>query len=212
MGKNKQFPIPLEFTMVVKHFVRKEDTEDTEDTLKLHIRENLSPSDDSFWVKTGAGGNDFNTNEPWKEVGYEDVRLFCEQIINDGDLADKIKEKTGYSIHEVKVSETREGCLEIILLVFAVIGGVVAIHDAYEKIKKIIEDHMTDRLRKKFYTHGSFDVTVCFNEKQFASNHVDVPDTRPKRDAFFWYLLVSNIILLGIIGLLVGKAVASMYW
>lgn len=86
------------------------------------------------------------------------------------------------------------------------------------------------RLNEEFYTNGNFEVDVNSEKyKEYGYMQEEMfhlgrgvrrvlPDSlyeisyRPKHDGLFWYLLISNVVMLILIVLLVGKAVINMYW
>jgi hypothetical protein len=166
-------------------------------------------------------------------ANYSDVRDFCEHVIND-EVAKELQELIDWPIKEVKVNRTYEGSLIVVFSVlfniYQFIGGIAGFRDTLKLIESTVQRHMKKRLADEFSTNGYFEVSVNsekdrdygymlekmfhFGMKGRGAFPVPVYEAgyRPRRDGLFWYLLISNIVLLIIIGILVGKAVFSMYW
>lgn len=191
--------------------------------------DNLSPNCE-FSVKRRNRHNDEYKENGYRRATYGDVRDFCEKIIND-EISNEIQEMLDLPIHEVKVIKTHEGSLivffSVVFDIYQFVAGISGVHATVKLIEKTVKMHMQKRLADEFYTNGYFDVNVnaetetrhddIFNELLNSKNRriFTVPlgeSSRPKRDALFWYLLVSNIVLITIVVLLVGNAVVKTYW
>lgn len=220
------------FTMTIKHNV----TEDYEETdyqgrrqKRQRTYDNLAP-DENFRVR-------FRNSQEFDEsdgiANYSDVRDFCKRVINE-EISGELCELIDIPIKEVKVNRTYEGSLIVVFSVlfniYQFIGGIAGFRDTITLIRNTVRRHMKKRLNDKFCTNGYFEVEVeSENDKNYGymleelfhfgfRKHsgilpipMDEPNNNIRRDAFFWYLLISNIVLLIIIGFLVGKAVISVY-
>jgi len=167
-------------------------------------------------------------------ANYSDVRDFCERIINE-EIIVELRELIDIPIKEVKVNRTYEGSLivvfSVLLNIYQFIGGIAGFRDTIKLIEKTVNRHMKKRLNDEFYTNGYFDANVYAEKdkdyeymleemfhfkfrKRGGIIPVPIEETsyHPKRDGLFWYLLISNIVLLIVIGILIGKAVISFYW
>lgn len=220
------------FTMTIEHNV----TENYEEIdyqgrrqKRERIYDNLTPNE-NFHVRFR---NRQDRNENDEVANYSDVRDFCENIINE-EIYKELCE-LDIPVKEVKVHRTYEGSLiivfSVLLNIYQFIGGIAGFRDTIILIRNTVYRHMKKRLNDKFCTDGEFEVKV---ESEKDSNYsymleelfhfgfrkhggilpvpVDEPNKKIRRDAFFWYLLISNIVLLVIIGFLVGKAVISVYF
>jgi len=211
------------FTLTLEHKV----TEDYDDTdyqgkriKQQRTYDNLSPNSD-FYVKRR---NQHDKNEPNGSASYGDVRDFVEHVINK-EIADELRELIDIPIKEVNVNRTYEGSLIIVFSVFInafqFISSISGFRDTVKLIENTVNRHIKKRLDDEFSTRGYFDVNVKSERDNdyghFFEKHGIFPisfssqEPRTNRDALFWYLLISNIVLLILVGLLVGKAVLKMY-
>jgi hypothetical protein len=220
------------FTMTLEHNVTEDYTE-TDSLGKWQKRQktydNLAPNGD-FCVRFRKQHKQENNEDM---ACYSDVRNFCERIINE-EIAGELRELIDIPIKEVKVNRTYEGSLivvfSVLFNVFQFIAGIAGFRDTMVLIRNTVRRHMKKRLNDAFCTNGYFEVKV---EPENNTNYgymiedlfhfefrkrggirsipVDESGNHAKRDAFFWYLLISNIVLLITIGILAGKAIMSVY-
>lgn len=180
---------------------------------------------------------DFNYDEPYQEslhpggvyylskhseskVSYEDIANEAIQIINS-DLKPELQKYTDISVKEVEAQAVYEGSIEIIYTVVLgfldLVGGLKDLYDAVQLIKEISERHINKKLSDRFGRHFKVDTYVIVPdehwqfEKEMLGN-CSVDGSEEKRDAFFYYLLVANIVLLIIVGVLVFGAVKIVYF
>lgn len=220
------------FTMTIEHNVTEDYNEigsRGERQICQKIYDNLAPNGDfrvRFRKQHEQDNNDGMAN-------YSDVRNFCERVINE-EIAGELRELVDFPIKEVKVNRTYEGSLIVVFSVlfnlFQFIGGIAGFRDTMVLIRNTVQRHMKKRLNDEFRTNGYFEVKVeSENDTNYGymledlfhfgfrkrggilSIPVGESNNHVKRDAFFWYLLISNIVLLIIIGILVGKAVINVY-
>lgn len=231
--KNQQPQSRAVFTMTLEHNVTEEyDETDYQGKRQKRQRtyDNLAPNRDfrvRFRKHHEQDENDGMAN-------YGDVKDFCERVINE-EMAGELRELIDIPIKEVRVNRTYEGSLIIVLSVlfniYQFIGGIAGFRDTIKLIENTIHRHMKKRLNDEFRTNGYFDVKVSFEkdrdygymlEEMFHFGHkrrggilpvsMGEANYRNKRDGMFWYLLISNIVLLVLLGILVGKAVITVYW
>lgn len=203
------------FTMTLRHNI-------TDDYNEKRVYDNLAP-DKKFYVHFRKRRERMDNNDV---AYYSDVRDFCERIINE-EIADELRVLIDIPIKEIKVNRTYEGSLIIVFSVlfnlFQFISSIAGFRDTIKLIENTVYRHMKKRLNDEFTTEGYFTIEVrserddsysYFVENNCGSIPVSFSNTRSqaKRDGLFWYLLISNIVLLVIIGILVGKAVLKMYW
>lgn len=155
------------------------------------------------------------------KVFYEDIANEAVRIIN-GDLKPELQKYTFISIKEVQVQAVYEGSIEIIYSVVLglldLVGGLKDLYDAAQLIREISERHINKKLSDRFGRHFKVDTYVIVPEywdhwqleEQMIGAQGD--SSAVKRDAFFYYLLVANIVLLVIVGVLVFGAVKTVYF
>ncbi len=167
---------------------------------------------------------------PKQEMKIESKKI--EKLIKQTikyDLEKEIK-KFGVDI-KTEINSTRYGSIEVFFTVFittfSFIASIKGFYDSIIFIKKQTEKLLRSNLNEQF--GDFFYVVVSAEYPSFESREIskeefdfllskrkpygyfDTINEKPKRDGFFWYLLISNIILLGIIGLLIIKAVINYY-
>lgn len=181
---------------------------------------------------------DFNNREPYQKpllaghyyyleedsktrVFYNDIADEVVRIINS-DLKPELQKYTSISIEEIQVYAIYEGSIEVIFSVILsfiqLIGGLKDLYDTIHLIREISERHINKKLSDKFGRHFEVDTYVIVpesrdywrSEKEIDMNRI-LNSRTEKRDAFFYYLLVANIVLLIIIGVLVFSAVKAIY-
>lgn len=159
----------------------------------------------------------FNT-----EVSYADIVNEAIRIINS-DLKLELQKYTDIFIKEVQVQAVYDGSIEIIYTVilgfFNLIGGIKDLYDVVHLICEISERHINKKLSDRFGRHFKVGAYVIVpesrdywrvEEKMRCNWNMD--RGMEKRDAFFYYLLVANIVLLLIVGVLVFGAVKTVYF
>lgn len=159
--------------------------------------------------------------DPDKNAFYKNISDEAIRVINS-ELKPELQKYTDIPIEEIQVQAVYKGSIEIIYVVIMevldLVSGLKDLYDAVRIIQDISERHINKKLSDKF--GGDFKVDT----------HVIVPESRDywwpeemrwnrsmesgvkKRDAFFYYLLVANIVLLVIVGALVFGAVKTMYF
>jgi len=167
----------------------------------------------------------FEEKQSNNKVSYETIRDFVVNVIK-GDLSEVCKKYVDVSI---QVDGEHEGSL---VLVFSAIfntiqfiSGVKDVYDIAQLIRDLANERIEKRLSKEYGDYFYVKVTQrlprdrdwVFNAKdelkytRFPLSYWQHQET-PRRDVFFWYLLISNIILFGILVLLTAKALLVLYW
>ena len=159
--------------------------------------------------------------ENQREVSYSDIANETERIINN-DLKDELQKYTSLSIQEVQTQSVYEGSIEIIFTVILsfleLVGGLKDLYDAVYLLKEIAERHINKKLSNKFGNHFRVDTYVIAPREEdywrFEKRYMveQGSNGEVKRDAFFYYLLVANVVLLLIVGVLVFGAVKTVYF
>lgn len=157
-----------------------------------------------------------------EKVLYNDISNEAIRIINS-DLKPELQKFTDILIDEVQVQAVYEGSIEIIYTVilgfFNLVSGLKDLYDAVLLIREISERYINKNLSDKFGKYFDVDTYVIVpksidylrSEENMRQNRM-VDIGVEKRDAFFYYLLVFNIVLLVIVGALVLGAVKAVYF
>ena len=156
-----------------------------------------------------------------RKVSYSDITNEAERIINS-DLKPELQKYTDISIEEVQVQAVYEGSIEIIYTVILgflnLVGGLKDLYDSVHLISEISERYIKKKLSNKFGNHFRVDTYVIAPREEdywrFEKRYMVVRGNEEKlqRDAFFYYLLIANIVLLVIVGILVFGAVKAVYF
>lgn len=167
-------------------------------------------------------GHSYYLNEGSNEkVSYNDIADEAVRIINS-DLKPELQKYTDISVKEVEVQAVYEGSIEIIYTVVLgflnLVSGLKDLYDAIHLICEISERHINKKLSDRFGRHFKVDTYVIvpeykehwlLEEKMMGAQG---DSNVGKRDVFFYYLLVANIVLLIIISILVFGAVKAVYF
>lgn len=154
-------------------------------------------------------------------VSYTDISDEAVRIINS-DLKLELQKYTDISIKEVQVQAVYEGSIEIIYTVILsflnLVSGLKDLYDAVRLISEISDRYINKKLSDRFGRHFKVDTYVIVPESKDYWRIEELGWNRrvdrsvEKRDAFFYYLLVANIVLLVIVGVLVFGAVKAVYF
>lgn len=186
-----------------------------------------------FYRSQARSGNSKETKYAWdlrpdriyldrdndRKFSYDDI------VSKIGEIANRFKSKCNENngawmeMTEVKLLGIQEGSIKVTLSVlttlFDVAGGIKNIYDCAEIVRNMLSSHFEEELARKFKArYFKVDTTVLAptGNGKGTNNVFACEEVKYKRDAFFYYLLVSNFALLATIGLLVFKAVSNMYW
>lgn len=163
-----------------------------------------------------------------EKVSYNDIANEAVRIINC-DLRSELQKYTDISVKEVEVQAVYEGSIEIIYTVVLgflnLVGGLKDLYDAVRLLREISERHINKKLGDRFGRHFKVDTYVIAPDDRRCREYMEhwrfenemngnqrLDGNGIKRDAFFYYLLVSNIVLLIIVGILVFGAVRTVYF
>lgn len=155
-------------------------------------------------------------------VSYSDIVNEAERIINN-DLKGELQKYMILSIQEVQTQSVYEGSIEIIFTVvlsfLELMGGLKDLYDVVHLVTEIAERHINRKLSDKFGNHFRVDTYVIAPREddfwRFEKRYIVSRESKgeiPQRDAFFYYLLVANVVLLLIVGVLVFGAVKAVYF
>ena len=177
--------------------------------------------DEPYQESLHPGGVYYLSKRSESKVSYEDIANEAIRIINS-ELKSELQKYTSISIKEVEAQAVYDGSIEIIYSVVLgfldLVGGLKDLYDAVRLIKEISERHINKKLSDRFGRHFKVDTYVIVPEYRdqwrLEEKMIGVRGhgSEAKRDAFFYYLLVANIILLVIVGVLVFGAVKTVYF
>lgn len=156
-----------------------------------------------------------------REITYQDVVATSKRII-DKELKEEFQKYTDVPIIDVEAKAVYDGSIEIVFTVvmdiLALIGGLKDIYDVTAMIQKISEKHIKRGLQEEFQETFDIDVRRIVPGHDYLERygHCDLSVVKEQRkadrDAFFYYLLVANILLMVIVGILVFGAVKAVYF
>jgi len=166
-----------------------------------------------------------NDENKIKEVEYNTIKEKIVGII-ENDIKQTINESTIIHVKSVAILGEYNGSIEVLFSVvftaLGVISGIKDLYDSVQIIKEISRTIIKKGLEKERVNY--FDVTLktispmgadnySWREKHYYGDIRESEDCQcKKRDAFFYYLLVSNIVLLFTLGAMVFKAVTTIYF
>lgn len=168
------------------------------------------------------GGLSYLDKHSESQVSYTDISHEAVRIINS-ELKPELQKYTDIFIKEVQVQAVYEGSIEIIYTVILgflnLVSGLKDLYDAIHLLREISERHINKKLSDKFGRHFKVDTYVIVPEsrdywrlEEKMRRNKSGDGSVEKRDTFFYYLLVANVILLVIVGVLVFGAVEAMYF
>ena len=156
---------------------------------------------------------------------YEDIQGFISSLVEE-ELKKHLAKTVGIEIAEIRVTNNYRGSIELVFVVlfnaYQFIAGMKDFYDNVRLIRNQSAKYIRHRLEDRY---GSvFDVSANV-EYPSIDRHDDLfwlfhkggmpfpskSSESSKRDGLFYYLLVSNIVLLAIVVLLVYRAVKSYY-
>jgi len=145
-----------------------------------------------------------------KKVSYEELVDFLTETIEYELLPEVNKGFKNNPVRDVKIIGVNEGSIEIIFSVLLFAGTSVLSGIFYDLLKNAVRRLLK---RKLNYFGDFFDVNVIVispsKNRNYVENEYEIDNK--KRDTFFYYLLFSNIVLIGIVIYLVLKAVIMTY-
>jgi hypothetical protein len=198
-------------------------------SVTIDFNYNYRQNRDKDDIRLSPGGRYYLKNKRNETAtAYEDISDFVANVIV-GDLAEVCNQYLDAPV-TLSVNGRYDGSLVLVFsAVFNAIQFISGIKDIYD-IAQLIRDLAKERIEKRLEKeYGDvFDVNVAqrlpgnrdrydlfelqhlMRKGRFPfSLQLDAPES--KRDAFFWYLLASNIILATSVILLVIKAVLKVY-
>ncbi len=175
------------------------------------INQKLLRPDSTYYLKGSSN----------KRVSYDDIVDEVVLIINNN-LKSELQKYTFIPIEEVQVLAVYEGSIEIIYSVvigfLELIGGLKDLYDTVQLICEVGERHINKKMSDRFGRYFKVDTYVIVPDKNYwhieekTMDEYRMNNDMLKRDAFFYYLLVANIVLLILIFMLVFNAVKVLYF
>jgi len=163
-----------------------------------------------------------------KSATYDEIKMFCTDVINR-ELKEEVNDLVPLPIKAIDVKKSYNGSIVLVVsVVFNIFQFVASIRDFYdsvELIKSIAEKHLRKRLQEQYGEYFTVDARSMTSNDRYDFEDIMHSDKRsrrlftalqntgvtPKRDVFFYYLLISNIVLLGIVITMVFRAVTQTF-
>ena len=176
---------------------------------RMHVDFRL---DESMKQRKLLPGNVYYLGPNEQRATYEDIVFLVSDVINT-ELVSELQKFIDDDQLEVKVQSVYEGSIEVLFTVamnaLTIASGV---HDVIELIAKLSEKFVEKQLN---YSYGKcFEVTVYSMPRSHFREPL-VLEHKPatfRKDIFFWYLLIMNVVLMVLLGVLVFGAVEQMYF
>jgi len=162
-----------------------------------------------------------------KHATYDDLKDFAIRILRD-ELSNECEQFIDIPILEIKVANVYEGSIELFFTVlFGIVSGVTGIKDLYDSIdflRTLAEKKLQKRFLDKYGDYFRIDVYrqiprdrqyhdfELLHKRNVIPLHSYFKDMKQKRDGFFYYLLVSNILLFATVIALVFRAIIKVYF
>jgi len=197
-------------------------------TYKAVFSVSIDTSSEYRSEKRLAPGGDYWFGKQEHHATYDDLKGFAINILQN-ELKDECEQFIDIPIIDIKVKSVYEGSIE---LFFVVIFGVIAtmasikdLHDSLDFLRTLAEKKLEKRFREKYGDYFKINInkqiprnTDYYDDLKYVRRHGLAPffwsqhEGKSKRDGFFWYLVVSNLVLLAIVVALVANAVKKMYF
>lgn len=154
------------------------------------------------------------------KTSYSDIVDYVTNIVKN-ELKSQYQECIDVPIEQVKVLKTYEGSINVIFsVIFDALGLVSGLKDLYDCVQlvKVISDaHIKKRLEDQYGDLFDTNISLIIPDR-YSLDHIGnkcealLFALNSGKNVFFYYLLISNIVFLILLGLLVFKAVWTMYW
>ena len=156
-----------------------------------------------------------------QKVSYSDILETTDTAINV-ELKKELSKYINLEVSDVQVQAVYEGSIEVIFTVVLdflnLVGGLKDLYDAVKLIREIAGKHIAKKLKNEYGDYFIVKVDAVSPDfydirydREFIVGKSEM-DESSKRDAFFYYLLIANIVLILIIGVLVFGAVRKVYF
>ena len=167
-------------------------------------------------------GKPFYSESDVLRASYESVRENIVDTINN-DLELIAVTTSDGAVQSINVLETRRGSIlvlfEVTFNAMQFISGVKDFYDSIKLIKELANTHIKNRLQASYGDYFDVDTVSLTQQEEKVKQHIPLSGNKRAairaqkgRDGFFYYLLISNLVLLGIIIALVFKAVVTTYF
>ena len=159
------------------------------------------------------------------ETSYLEIKSYLIKAVEE-DLQPFLSKTTDIKILDLKLTGSYNGSIELVFTIlfnsYQFIAGLKDFYDNLRLIRSQTNRFIRQRLESKYgeifdvSTNIEYPSTDSHDDLFWMMHKGGIPiklhdSGNQKRDGLFYYLLVSNIILLSIVGLLVFKAVKSYY-
>lgn len=156
-----------------------------------------------------------------QSVSYNDIVQTINTTINK-EIKGELSKYIDLAVLDVQVQSVYEGSIEVLFTVILnfldLVGELKDLYDAIILIREISERYIGRRLKEEYGDYFRVRVNTIlpgeYSYRFIRNNTKEKIETvsSPKRDAFFYYLLIVNIILILVVGMLVFGAVQKVYF
>lgn len=172
----------------------------------------------------------FDSESDFKKlkISGNDIASFINYVI-ENELKAKCASHIKYPIESINVIGEYDGSIivffEVILKVFDLVGGIKDVYESIKLIGTLANDFIQERLNEEYGDYFIANTWTRLPHFESTSNSENIKDrsqfsasaklfrkSANTRDGFFFYLLISNIVLFVLLGFMVYKAVLAMYW
>jgi hypothetical protein len=163
------------------------------------------------------------------KISYDEIKNFAIDLI-EKTLPREVEEICGLPVFDIRVNRTYQGSIELVLTIifntYQFIAGIKDFYDNLRLIRETINKFLKTRINNEFGDYFDVNSSISYpntdyylNPEEFLMRNkgrYNLPvfinnGQKPNRDAFFYYLLFSNIILTAIVIFMIYKAVAQTY-
>jgi hypothetical protein len=165
-----------------------------------------------------------------QKITYDEIKDFLIETV-EIDLKKNLEKITDYQIISINVVNEYSGSIELVLTIvfgtFSVLSGIKGLYDSITLNKNQSRKFISRRLKTKYGLDFNVDTNVeyptieryyledlffHFGKRGILPFPVNTSEgIKSNRDGFFYYLLISNVVLLIILGLMVYKAVIQQF-
>ena len=165
-----------------------------------------------------------------RKFTYDQLKSFAIAAI-EKDFPREVEEISGLPVYDIRVNRSYAGSIELVFTIlfnsYQFIAGIKDFFDSLRLIRETSDKFLKGKLSDEYgdmfdihtnisfpntdYYHYPEDLFMGKRGRHLLSNLVSHNSNDNPRDGFFYYLLISNIVLTGIIIFMVYKAVANTY-
>ena len=188
----------------------------------------LSPSSGPYRFHQRYSNDERNSNdEKYVIATYDELKKFAVNVLNH-ELQDECEQLLGIPIIRIKVIRAYEGSIQLFFTVLFVVDILIRLKDIYDGVcllRKIAEKKLEQRYKQQYGDYFRIDVSreIPRDSDDFRKNYIHdemmrmspqlpLTGTNLTCDGLFYYLLISNVVLLSFVIALAFSAVVKVYF